>query len=106
MAALVPDRLKVRLRTLTPSIEVRILIGHPKRTKICGQRLPQPLARAKALFNERNLPRLDVGAPRPLTGGLLQLESEGADIYFRNIMIEPIARLPKIVATAAPKQAD
>ena len=24
-----PDRLMVRLRTLTPSIEVRILVGHP-----------------------------------------------------------------------------
>ena len=27
--AALPDRLMVRLRTLTPSIEVRILVGHP-----------------------------------------------------------------------------
>src|SRR6476659_6922658 len=30
-----PDRLMVRLRTLTPSIEVRILVGHPSQHQWC-----------------------------------------------------------------------
>ena len=36
------------------------------------------------------------GKPRPLTRGRFQLEAEGAQIYFRDIMIEPISRLPRI----------
>jgi len=35
--------------------------------------------------------------PRPLTRGRIQLQSEGAETYFRNITIEPINRLPQVV---------
>jgi hypothetical protein len=35
-------------------------------------------------------------APRPLTEGRIQLQSEGAETYFRNISIEPIDRLPSV----------
>lgn len=37
------------------------------------------------------------GAKIPLTGGRIQLQSEGAETYFRDITIQPITRLPKIV---------
>jgi hypothetical protein len=33
---------------------------------------------------------------KPLTEGRIQLQSEGAETYFRNISIEPIDHLPKI----------
>jgi hypothetical protein len=39
------------------------------------------------------------GKSRPLTGGRIQLQSEGAEIYFRDITIEPIGRLPRIVVS-------
>jgi hypothetical protein len=32
----------------------------------------------------------------PLTHGRIQLQSEGAETFFRKIVLEPIARLPKI----------
>lgn len=38
------------------------------------------------------------GKPRPLTSGRIQLQSEGAETYFRNVTIEPIATLPRVVA--------
>jgi len=37
------------------------------------------------------------GAKRPLSHGRIQLQSEGAETYFRNVVIEPIARLPRVV---------
>ena len=33
----------------------------------------------------------------PLTAGRIQLQAEGAVTYFRNIRIEPIRRLPRVV---------
>lgn len=38
------------------------------------------------------------GKPQPLTQGHIQLQSEGADTYFRNITLSPIRSLPRIVA--------
>ena len=35
---------------------------------------------------------------RPLTRGRIQLQSEGAETYFRDVTLEPIASLPKITA--------
>jgi hypothetical protein len=35
----------------------------------------------------------------PLTKGRIQLQSEGAEIFYRDITVEPINSLPKIVAT-------
>lgn len=37
------------------------------------------------------------GQKRPLTSGRIQFQSEGAETYFRNIMVEPITALPKVV---------
>ena len=45
-----------------------------------------------------DLAELDAAGKRvPLTHGRIQLQSEGAETFFRNIRLEPIARLPKIV---------
>ncbi len=37
------------------------------------------------------------GTRRPLTHGRIQLQSEGAETWFRGITVEPIATLPKVV---------
>lgn len=37
------------------------------------------------------------GSRRPLTHGRIQLQSEGAETWFRNITVEPIASMPRIV---------
>ncbi|MFD1033112.1 DUF1080 domain-containing protein [Sphingomonas hankookensis] len=37
------------------------------------------------------------GTRRPLTHGRIQLQSEGAETWFRGIIVEPIATLPKVV---------
>lgn len=37
------------------------------------------------------------GNKRPLTSGRIQFQSEGAETYFRNVTVEPIAALPRIV---------
>ncbi|OJU09813.1 MAG: hypothetical protein BGN86_10720 [Caulobacterales bacterium 68-7] len=38
------------------------------------------------------------GKRTPLTHGRIQLQSEGAETYFRNIVLEPIDRLPTVTA--------
>jgi len=38
------------------------------------------------------------GPARPLTHGAIQLQSEGAETFFRDITLEPITALPRIVA--------
>ncbi len=43
-------------------------------------------------------------AARPLTHGRIQLESEGTDVYFRDVYIERIDRLPTIIAASAAAQ--
>ena len=40
------------------------------------------------------------GTRRPLTHGRIQLQSEGVETWFRNISVEPIRTLPKIVVAA------
>jgi hypothetical protein len=39
------------------------------------------------------------GTRRPLTHGHIQLQSEGAETWFRDISVEPIRSLPRLVAT-------
>lgn len=39
--------------------------------------------------------RLDGPAPAPLTGGRISLQTEGAEVYFRNVEITPLAALPE-----------
>jgi hypothetical protein len=42
-----------------------------------------------------NLRQSDDGKETPLTKGKIQLQSEGAEIFFRNVRIRPIAKIPK-----------
>ena len=51
----------------------------------------------------RDLATIDpvTGARRPLTHGAIQLQSEGAETWFRNITLVPIAKLPRIVVARA-----
>jgi hypothetical protein len=37
------------------------------------------------------------GKKVPLTKGRIQFQSEGAETLFRNIMVEPIDKLPRVV---------
>ena len=43
------------------------------------------------LYNNR---QLDNGKVIPLTKGKIQIQSEGAEVYFRNIQIQPVKQLP------------
>jgi hypothetical protein len=38
----------------------------------------------------------DHGKVSPMTGGKIQLQSEGAEVFYRNIKIQPVSRLPRI----------
>lgn len=38
------------------------------------------------------------GVVRPLTHGLIQFQSEGSEIYMRDIWVEPIRTVPKVIA--------
>lgn len=44
------------------------------------------------------LPLFHAKPVEPLTAGRIQLQSEGAETYFRNLTIEPIDHLPQIHA--------
>ncbi len=44
----------------------------------------------------RDIASLATGRRVPLTHGRIQLQSEGAETFFRNIIVEPIATLPRI----------
>jgi hypothetical protein len=46
---------------------------------------------AMAMHNSR---QIDGGHDRPLTKGKIQLQSEGAEVFYRNIRIRPITDLP------------
>ena len=43
------------------------------------------------IYNARYL---EDGEEVPLTKGKIQLQSEGAEIYYRNLQIEPISAIP------------
>ncbi|TWB40474.1 uncharacterized protein DUF1080 [Nitrospirillum pindoramense] len=45
----------------------------------------------------RDLRMREGGAWVPLTHGRIQLQSEGAETYFRRITLEPITRLPRVI---------
>lgn len=50
----------------------------------------------------RDLATIDAdGVRRPLTHGKIQLQSEGAETWFRHITVEPIRTLPRIVEASA-----
>jgi len=38
--------------------------------------------------------RLDEAAPAPLSSGQISLQTEGAEVYYRDIEIQPITAIP------------
>jgi hypothetical protein len=44
-----------------------------------------------------NSRQFDGGQEIPLTKGKIQLQSEGAEVYYRNIRLAPITKLPDIL---------
>src|SRR5579871_1630926 len=59
---------------------------------------------AEPVMVGRDLSGLDHpgGRARPLTSGRIQLQSEGAETYLRNITIEPIDHLPTVAIAKGP----
>jgi hypothetical protein len=45
----------------------------------------------------QNSRQIDDGQESPLTKGKIQIQSEGAEVYYRNIRIAPISKLPDII---------
>lgn len=56
----------------------------------------------KTVLSLENLRDGNLDPPQPLTSGRLQLQSEGAEVFFRNIRIRPLADLPTGAPTIAP----
>lgn len=42
--------------------------------------------------------RLDGPAPAPLTGGQISLQTEGAEVYYRDVEVQPLAAKPPELA--------
>jgi len=40
--------------------------------------------------------QIDKGVVRPMTKGKIQLQSEGAEVFYRNVKIQPITKLPAV----------
>ncbi len=38
--------------------------------------------------------RIDGATPQPLTSGQISLQTEGAEVFYRDIMIQPITAVP------------
>lgn len=51
-------------------------------------------------FQDAEIPQSN-GPSVPLTHGKIQLQSEGAEVYYKNILIEPIAAIPDEIKAAA-----
>ena len=73
-----------------------------QRTRAATRRPPKPKAKSAASPSvgrpRAELPLILVFLLAPLTHGAIQLQSEGAETFFRDIVIEPITALPRIVA--------
>ena len=42
----------------------------------------------------RNAQRVDGAEPAPFTSGQISLQTEGAEVYYRNVEIQPIKEIP------------
>ena len=42
----------------------------------------------------RNAQRLDGAEPAPLTSGAISLQTEGAEVFYRNVEIQPLEKIP------------
>ena len=48
----------------------------------------------KVVMRLHHAERLDGPVPRPLVAGQISLQTEGAEVYYRNIEIQPITAVP------------
>lgn len=48
----------------------------------------------KVVMRLKNAQRLDGSAPAPLTSGAISLQTEGAEVFYRNVEIQPIEKIP------------
>jgi hypothetical protein len=52
----------------------------------------------QVMMRLKNAMRVDGEAPAPLKSGSISLQTEGAEVYYRNVEIEPIKEMPKELA--------
>jgi hypothetical protein len=52
------------------------------------------IVNGKVVMRLHDAQRLDGAAPTPLTSGQISLQTEGAEVYYRDIEIRPIAAIP------------
>jgi hypothetical protein len=52
----------------------------------------------QVMMRLKNAMRVDGEAPAPLKSGNISLQTEGAEVYYRNVEIEPIKEMPKELA--------
>ena len=63
---------------------------------VWGKRTVHVVNRVTVMVNE-DICSCDNGSIHPLTSGRLQLQSEGAELFIKEISIEPITEIPKTV---------
>jgi hypothetical protein len=54
------------------------------------------MVNGKLVMRLENSREIKEGKDVPLTGGKIQIQSEGAEVFYRNIKIRPINTLPEI----------
>jgi hypothetical protein len=52
------------------------------------------IVNGRVVMRLRGAQRLDGTAPAPLTAGAISLQTEGAEVFYRNMMIRPITTVP------------
>lgn len=52
------------------------------------------LVNGQLVMRLRQAQRVDGAAPAPLTSGNISLQTEGAEVYYRNVEIQPIEKIP------------
>jgi hypothetical protein len=52
------------------------------------------IVNGQVMMRLHNAQRVDGDAPAPLTSGTISLQSEGAEVYYRNVEIQPLKEVP------------
>jgi len=52
------------------------------------------IVNGKVMMRLHQAQRVNSGTPMPLTSGAISLQTEGAEVYYRNVEIEPITEVP------------
>ena len=51
----------------------------------------------QVMMRLQNAKRVDGAEPAPLTSGAISLQTEGAEVFFRNVEIQPIEKIPEVL---------